>query len=212
MIDNLSLIYKECLERPERYLVLKGGAASGKTYFASTLIVTRTLEEKCNATIIRANKEDHRYSTFANILERIKEMDVEHLFEINKTTNSIFCIENGSKIMFTSPDDLGIYSKLKRASRIWIEEATEITAKQFQMIDGFIDVNSQIIMTFNPISKYHWIKERFFDNTDDDAYTVSTTSKDNPKVAQSIIDVLEGFKKTSPYHHQVYCLGEWGNI
>ena len=50
---------------------------------------------------------------------------------------------------------------------VWIEEATEITQSDFEIIDdrlrGELPDNQfyQIRMTFNPVNKNHWIIKKF---------------------------------------------------
>ena len=64
---------------------------------------------------------------------------------------------------------------------MWIEEATEITQADFEIIDDRLRGELpdgqfyQIRMTFNPVSASHWIKKTFFDRDDPDVMTSART-------------------------------------
>ena len=214
--------YKKIINLPHRYIVLMGGGGSGKSVFASQLVVIRTLEssEDMKTLVVRADNTDNRSSTFEEIKARIEDLGVEDLFTINKTSMDITCKRNGNTIIFRGMDDEKIKS-IHGVTMIWIEEATEITEKEFDQLDIRLrnqreTYNNQIMVTFNPISKNHWLKSKFFDfkNPDlkEDTYTMKSDYKDNPFLPPENVKVLEGFKHTSPYYYQVYCLGEWGAV
>lgn len=214
--------YKKIINLPHRYIVLMGGGGSGKSVFASQLVVIRTLEssEDMKTLVVRADNTDNRSSTFEEIKARIEELGVEDLFTVNKTSMDITCKRNGNTIIFRGMDDEKIKS-IHGVTMIWIEEATEITEKEFDQLDIRLrnqreTYNNQIMVTFNPISKNHWLKSKFFDfnNPDlkEDTFTMKSNYKDNPYLPPENVKVLEGFKHTSPYYYQVYCLGEWGAV
>ena len=212
-------IYKKVANKSERYLTLMGGGGSGKSYFASQLIVIRTFEcdEPMKTLVIRNVKEDNRNSTFVEIKEKIAQLELEEFFKVNKSTMDITCTRNGNSIIFRGLDDIERVKSISSITQIWVEEASEISEEAFNQLDIRLrnereTYENQIIMTFNPISQRHWLKKRFFDTKDPKAFVLKTTYKDNPFLPKENIETLENLKITSPYYYQVYCLGEWGIV
>lgn len=220
--DKVLKVYKPLFKRPERYLVLKGGGGSGKSVWASQAVVIRTFEteENMKTLVVRGANTDNRASTFEEIKARIDDMGLGEFFTINKSSMDITCKRNGNQIIFRGMDDEKIKS-IQGVTMIWIEEATEISEQEFDQLDIRLrnareTYENQIIVTFNPISKNHWLKKKFFDTKDpgmkENTFTQNTNYKDNPFLPEENVRVLEGFKNTSPYYYQVYCLGEWGSV
>jgi phage terminase large subunit len=56
----------------------------------------------------------------------------------------------------------------------WIEEATELEEEDFQQLTlrlrGLTDSYKQITLTFNPVTKDHWIYTKFFENNHPNTY------------------------------------------
>ena len=67
-------------------------------------------------------------------------------------------------------------------------------------------------MTFNPISELHWLKKRFFDVGDSEAFILKTTYKDNQYLDDEYIEALERLKDEDYQYYRIYALGEWGSL
>lgn len=197
-----------------RYLVLMGGAGSGKSIFAGRKILERIVSEKKHRIlVVRKVARTLRESCFSQLCGQISEFYDVRRFKINKTDMSITC-RNGSTVLFAGLDDADKLKSIYNITGIWIEEASEISLSDFNQLDirlrGKTDFYKQIIITFNPVNINHWLKKRFFDTTDKNATVHKSTYRDNRFLDKEAKDVLEGYKKTDPYYYSVYCLGEWG--
>ena len=101
---------------------------------------------------------------------------------------------------------------------MWIEEATEITQADFEIIDdrlrGELPPGQfyQIRMTFNPVSKSHWIKKVFFDIPDPNVLTHHSTYLGNRFIDDAYKARMERRKIVDPEGYMIYGLGEWGEI
>jgi phage terminase large subunit len=101
---------------------------------------------------------------------------------------------------------------------VWLEEATEFTQADFEIIDdrlrGELPPGQfyQIRLTFNPVNKNHWIKKHFFDYTDEDTLTHHSTYLDNRFTDEAYKRRMERRKKVDPEGYRIYGLGEWGEI
>ena len=200
-----------------RYIVLYGGAGSGKSVFAVQRYLYRLLMlPLCNVLVVRAVAATNRDSTFALFQQVISKWGLSELFSCKEGDMRISCA-NGNSVIFKGLDDT---EKLKSVTfpkgeltDIWVEEASEIQEEDFNQLDVRLrgkGTHKQIVLTFNPVSVLHWLKLRFFDRQDPRAVCLKSTYKDNAFLDDDYKATLEGYKDTDPYYYSVYCLGEWG--
>ncbi len=198
----------------KRYLVLMGGAGSGKSIFAGRKILERIESEKNHRVlVVRKIARTLRESCFSQLTGQINDYYDKASFSINKTDMTI-THKNGNRILFAGLDDADKLKSIYNITMIWIEEASEISFSDFNQLDirlrGLTDQYKQIIISFNPISVNHWLKKRFFDTTDNNATLHKSTYRDNRFLDEQAKIVLEGYKQSDPYYYRVYCLGQWG--
>lgn len=200
-----------------RYIVLYGGAGSGKSVFAVQRFLYRLMAlPLCNLLVVRAVAATNRDSTFALFQQIISKWGLSELFSCKEGDMRISCA-NGNSVIFKGLDDT---EKLKSVTfpkgeltDIWVEEASEIQEEDFNQLDVRLrgkGTHKQIVLTFNPVSVLHWLKLRFFDRQDPRAVCLKSTYKDNAFLDDDYKATLEGYKDTDPYYYSVYCLGEWG--
>lgn len=210
-------VYYPLLGCVSRYLILYGGAGSGKSVFAAQRYIYKLLNSgKCNLLSVRAVGNTLRDSVFAELCKVIKSWKLDTLFKINISDMRIRCI-NGNEVLFRGLDDV---EKLKSVTFIngeltdvWIEEASEISEEDFNQLDVRLrggKTEKQIVITFNPIDVNHWLKKRFFDKTVNNATVLHTTYKDNRFLDNEYKQLLESYRETDPYYYDVYCRGLWG--
>ena len=197
-----------------RYLVLCGGGGSGKSIFAGRKVLERVTTEKGHRWLVcRKVAKTLRDSCFAQLRGQLAEHYPQARARVNSSDMRIK-FPNGSEILFAGLDDVEKLKSIYDITGIWIEEASEITEADFNQLDIRLrtdfDQYLQMILSFNPISITHWLKQRFFDQADPRAMTHRSTYKDNRFLTPEAIATLEAFKDTDPYYYQVYCLGEWG--
>ena len=206
------------LEDEHRYLILHGGAGSGKSVFAVQRYIYKILTRKqFNLLVVRNTGKTNRDSTYALFRQILIKWKLYNYFKINESDLRIKCNINGNEIIFAGLDDV---EKLKSVTfskgeltDIWVEEATEIQESDFNQLDVRLrgkGTKKQIVLTFNPIDINHWIKKRFIDRKDDNVLVMHSTYKDNDFLDEDYKRLLESYKDTDPYYYDVYCLGNWG--
>lgn len=211
-------VYLPLLTCRTRYLVLYGGAGSGKSVFAVQRFLIRLLAHNaCNLLVIRKVAATHRDSTYALFRQVAAAWHIESLFRFHDSRLRITCLPTGNEVVFKGLDDA---EKLKSITfsnglltDIWVEEASEITEGDFNQLDIRLrgrGIQGQMVLTFNPISQLHWLKRRFFDQQDPQATVLKTTYLNNRFLDPDYADMLTRFETTDPYYYSVYCLGEWG--
>lgn len=213
----------------KRYIVLKGSAGSGKSVDTAQNYILRLLSDKGrNLVCIRKSDITNRDSTYAELTGAIYKMfgnRAEGYWDIKQSPLQITCKVNGNKIIFRGVNDEKQREKLKsitfqkgKLTDIWIEEATEITQADFEIIDdrlrGELPPGQfyQIRMTFNPVNKNHWLKKVFFDIPDQNVFTHHSTYLDNRFIDSAYRQRMARRKLVDPEGYKIYGLGEWGEI
>ena len=210
--------FKALIEDEHRYLILYGGAGSGKSYFIVERYLYKLFKQKqFNLLVVRNTGKTNRDSTYALFKQVIIKWGLYKYFKINESDLRIKCLLNGNEIIFAGLDDV---EKLKSVTfskgeltDIWIEEASEILESDFNQLDVRLrgkGTKKQIVISFNPIDINHWLKKRFIDKKDDNVRVMHSTYKDNNFLDDDYKALLESYKDSDPYYYDVYCLGNWG--
>ena len=221
--------FKEVDRSKKRYIVMRGSAGSGKSVDTAQNYILRLLQDRGrNLVCIRKSDITNRDSTYAELtgaIYRIFGEQAERYWDIKQSPLQITCKANGNKIIFRGVNDEKQREKLKsitfqkgKLTDVWIEEATEITQADFEIIDdrlrGELPEGQfyQIRMTFNPVNKSHWIKKHFFDYNDADTLTHHSTYLMNRFIDDAYKRRMERRKQVDPEGYRIYGLGEWGEI
>ena len=221
--------FTEVDESKKRYIVMKGSAGSGKSVDTAMNYILRLMNDKGrNLLCVRKADITNRDSTYAELTGAIYRMfgdKAEAYWQIKQSPLMLKCKANGNQIIFRGVNDEKQREKLKsitfqkgKLTDVWIEEATEITQSDFEIIDdrlrGELPAGQfyQIRMTFNPVNKSHWIKKVFFDIPDDNVLTHHSTYLMNSFIDDAYRQRMERRKKVDPDGYRIYGLGEWGEI
>lgn len=208
--------YKKAKFSKARYRVLYGGAGSGKSHFVAQETLLNMLSDKrYSYLVVRKTGKSLRNSVFRLLCDLISEYDISSAFTINKTEMSIIC-KTGASLITSGLDDVEKLKSIANINRIWVEEASEITEKDFNQLDlrlrGLSELGYQLTLTFNPISELHWLKRSFFDLGRSDSFVIKTTYKDNDFLDDSYIKTLMELEKQDYQYYRIYALGDWGSL
>lgn len=221
--------FKEVDRSRKRYIVMKGSAGSGKSVDTAQNYILRLMKDPGrNLLCVRKSDVTNRDSTFAELQSAIFRMFGEQYkkyWYINSSNMLLECKANHNQVIFRGVNDDKQREKLKsitfkrgKLTDVWIEEATEITQSDFEIIDdrlrGELPAGQfyQIRLTFNPVSAHHWIKRVFFDRTDPDVLTHQSTYQGNRFIDEAYHRRMLRRKEVDPEGYQIYGLGEWGEV
>ena len=221
--------FKEVNRTDKRYVVLKGSAGSGKSVDTAQNYILRLMSDAGrNLLCVRKSDVTNRDSTFAELQGAIFRMFGENwskYWYINSSNMIMECKANHNQIIFRGVNDEKQREKLKsitfkrgKLTDVWIEEATEITQNDFEIIDdrlrGALPEGQfyQIRLTFNPVSSSHWIKKAFFDIKDDNVLTHHSTYLMNRFIDDAYRQRMERRRLIDPEGFRIYGLGEWGEV
>ena len=226
---QLNPCFKEVNRSKLRYIIEKGSAGSGKSVDAASNYILRLMTDPGrNLMCVRKSDITNRDSTYAELTGAIYRMfgnKADAYWRIKQSPLMLESRANGNQIIFRGVNDERQREKLKsitfqkgKLTDVWIEEATEITQADFEIIDdrlrGELPPGQfyQIRMTFNPVNKNHWIKKVFFDIHDDNVLTHHSTYLNNRFIDEAYKARMERRKKVDPEGYRIYGLGEWGEI
>jgi hypothetical protein len=197
-----------------RYLVLYGGADSGKSYFAAQKLIRRCSEES-----------DHRFLLVRKVQRTIKHSQFFLLKDIAYKANlfnrfdfhtSILEINgpNNNMIIGVGLDEPQKLKSMHGISGIWIEEPSELIEDDFNIADLLLrqkgDYYNQIILTFNPMKMTHFTYSKFFGpDRFKDVSVHHFTFRDN---AFRNPDNDARYESFTGEMARIYVKGEWGEI
>jgi phage terminase large subunit len=213
--------YLPFIENETPTQIFFGGSASGKSYFLAQRTIIDVVSSQRNYLICRKTARTIKRSVMNELLKAIDNLKMNNLFELNKTDNSLTCV-NGSQILTAGLDDTEKIKSITPSkgiiTDIWIEEATEVEYEDVQQLRkrlrGESKLTKRLIMSFNPIYQTHWIYKEYFGMfqgtyyNNDDIMILKTTYKDNAFLTEQDVANMENEK--DDYYYNVYTLGNWG--
>ena len=194
-----------------------GSAGSGKSYSAADKLLLQPLihQAPVRMTVLRRALPSLKKTCLPTMQGRAKAMRIPFEVNQNEMTGRL---PYGGEVIFLSCNTEYEVEKLKSLTDIdiaWIEEGTEVPESAFDQLrlrlrGGQLDWK-QTIVTFNPVSRNHWLYRRFVE-AGESARIFRTTYRDNPWLDQAYIDYLQSLKDTNPFLYKVYTEGEWGDV
>ena len=212
---NCNVSHRDMFLDDNRFVISYGGAGSGKSYSVGQKILLRILSEENHKFLIcRKVARTLRVSVFQLFKDLITELGLYDMFKINKSDMTITNLRNNSTLLFFGLDDIEKLKSIQGITSIWIEEASECDendiAELNRRLRGHTKYYKQILITFNPISHLHWLKQRFFDNPASTASIYKSTYLDNSFIDDEYKKEIEEIKNYDIQQYNIYALGEWG--
>lgn len=213
--------YEPLFTTRQRYVILKGGAGSGKSHSVTQFLLS-VLLTRPRFRILAMHKyyASIRETLYAGITRLIHSLDLADQFELKTSPFSVKCIATGAEILFMGLDDPEKLKSLAGIGMIWWEEATMFELKEFlqanaRMRGADAAYPYQFLMCLNPTSELHWIKSTFFDDGNPYAgrsLLLETTLRDNHYLDEEYRQELEANARINPEWGRVYLDGEWGRV
>ena len=209
-----------------RYRAVKGSRASKKSKTTALWFITNMMKyPDANTLVVRKTYRTLKDSCFTELKWAIHRLGVDAFWDVKESPLEMTYKPTGQKIYFRGLDDplkvTSITVDQGCLCWMWIEEAYEISSEDdFNMLDesirGAVPEGShlfkQITLTFNPWNEHHWLKQRFFDNPDDETLALTTNYMCNEWLDAADRKVFETMKKQNPRRYRVAGLGDWGIV
>lgn len=218
--------FKEVHQSKHKIIAMKGSAGSGKSYDTAQEYILRLLRDKGrNLLCVRKSEVTNRDSTFAELQSAKNRMGIPDKV-LRFTSNPMRGIfSNGNEIIFRGVNNGKEQEKLKsiqvkqgKLTDIWVEEATELTRENVDILEDRLrgelpeGLFYQMKLTFNPVSKNHWIKTYYFDRNDPDVLAHHSTYEKNRFIDEGYRRRMLRRKELDPEGYRIYGLGEWGEL
>ena len=214
-------VYRPYIEDYEsRYQVYYGGRGSGKTIFAMDKLVIKGLKEKRMILLMRKTTASCKFSVWKELKEAVDRMKLTKYFTFYESDYSAVCSLTGTMFKCTGLDIAEKIKGFSEISDVLLEEATEFTPEDFELIDGTVRsikyrLPLNVILLFNPVSKANWVYKRFgFDTgiTPPNTFVLKTTYLDNPHLSQDYIQRMEQMRTTNPARWKIEALGDFVSL
>lgn len=215
-----SAYYPHLTDYSKRYEVYYGGAGSGKSKFISQKLVYRALRENRKILVLRKVNSTTKNSTFSLLISTLSDWKILPYCKVNKSDYTL-TLPNGSQFLCMGLDDPEKLKSIAGITDAWMEEATEFTQDDFNQVDLRIRervAQSQLILSFNPVSKANWCYLNFFKPNEEleefrsKCTIVQTTYKDNRFLPDNYIESLRLLMATNPVYYKIYAEGEFGSL
>jgi len=208
--------YYSMFSSRSRELVVYGGAGAGKSYAAAQKIILKALSYPGSKIAVIRKYGPALKLTCMDLIEGMLDRHEipytpnrsDREFKVGESTILFLPVVN------SKGDPAERLKSLTDLTDIWIEEPTELTFEEYTQVklrlrgEELEEGYRQIILTFNPINKTHWLYSYFFEG--DRGERQKYTYKDNRFIDEPYKEFLESLKDVDEYTYNVYCLGEWG--
>lgn len=208
---QVTKVYEKIHNSIKPVLICRGGARSSKSYSIAQYLVERmTNEPNCKILICRKTMPALKLTAYKLFTDLLKDYGYYQYCEHNRTNNYITYKPNNAFVAFLSIDDP---EKIKSSewNIIWVEEATEFNYNDYMTLklrlSAPTDLLNQMILSFNPVDAFSYIKTDIIDK-DSDYEEIVSNYLDNPFLDKQYIDLLLATKDS--YYRRVYIDGDWG--
>ena len=152
-------LYPLLFDYSHRWEIHKGSAGSGKSVLITQKLIIRACNEKIRIIVSRRTGATLRNTCFSLFKDVLAKWKLLPYVKIRETDFNIK-FPNGSEIIFLGLDEETKLLSLNNIGTVWIEEAFEVPkaiVEQLNLRMRGNNENQQIILSFNPISKNHWL-------------------------------------------------------
>ena len=190
----------------KRISVMQGGSRSGKTYNIILWFIIKLMQERGSTlSIVRQSLPSIKGSVLRDFIEILLKMGIYSEANHNKTEQTYNL--NGNLVEFVSVDQPHKIRGRKR-TYLFMNECTEMSYEAWVQLT--MRTEGKIVVDYNPSDEYHWVFDKVITRDDADFYI--TTYKDNPFLAQELIDEIERLKDADENYWLIYGLGQKGNM
>lgn len=203
-----------------RYNIYYGGRGSGKTHFLLTKLLIKGLREKRTILLMRKVYRKCKDSVWAELKAAMDRLKIRKYFDLYEGEYRAVCKLNGTVFKCEGLDEAEKIKGFSEISDVLLEEATEFSLEDFELIDGTVrsvkyKLPLQIYCLFNPVAKSNWVFKRWgFDTgiVPDNTFILKTTYLDNPHLSPDYLQRMEQMKETNPTRWRIEALGDFVSL
>ena len=209
-----------------RYFIITGGRGSGKSFAVTVFLTLLTMAEGIRVLFTRYTMVSAHLSIIPEFLEKIQLLGYENIFSVNKA--EVVNLKNKSDILFrgikTSAGNQTASLKSLQGISCWVlDEAEELIDEDiFDTTDLSIrekNIQNRIVLILNPVTKEHWIYNRFFQDKgveagfngvkDNVCYIHSTYLDNKDNLSSSFLERIKAIRHRNFKKYQHKIMGGW---
>lgn len=209
---KVTRLYMETIEAKTPIVIHYGGAGSSKSHsIAQVLEDAFTGWDHRKILVTRKTLPALKLTAEKMVLDILKKDGFYDACDHNKGDR---VLKFGNSMMVFSSTDDPEKRKSEEWTDVWMEEATEFTKEDFNMIRSRMrapvakDQPRRIYMSLNPVDINSWIKAL---TAKPHVTAIHSTYHDNPFLDDDYREILEGYKDEDDMYYRVMTLGEWGS-
>ena len=214
--------YKDYWRSKCRYCVCKGSRGSKKSKTTALWIIYHMMKyPQANTLVVRRIFNTLRDSCFADLKWASYRLGVQDLWKFNVSPLEATYLPTGQKILFRGLDNPMSITSITVEKGVlcwaWFEEAYQINNEDdFNKVDMSIRGQlpegyfKRLMITFNPWNENHWLKSRFFDESNDNVLAMTTNYMCNEWLGEDDIKLFDNMRINNPRRYSIEGLGEWG--
>ncbi len=218
--------FQPLLTSDDRFYILTGGRASGKSYSSTWAILMLSFQKDQSIFYSRKTLSSARTSIIPDFRKVIEEWNFDSAFVV--TNDTITNVTTGSTINFiglqTSSGENTAKMKGLSQATIWVLDEAEELNDEILFDKANFSIRSKrqtnkVILILNPTTKEHFIYERFFvrngiapgSNTRKNGVTfIHSTYLDNhDNLDASVIKEMTDLKESNPTRYAHEIMGGW---
>jgi phage terminase large subunit len=186
-----------------RYICLKGGRASSKSWGVAQMVVIRCMQARERVLSVRETMSSINASNYTLLCDTVRRLQVGD--DWNILNDRLICKSTGSEIFFAGVRDHG--DKIRSYEGVtlcWIEEGQQISKRSLETLIPTIRApGSQIIVTMNPDLATDAVYAAFCAKPRDDVLLIHIDYLDNPFCSEDIKREAEWCRVSNPddYEH-----------
>jgi len=201
-----------------RFVILRGGSNSSKSWSNYQHLVLWLLQGNENAIVFRKHGSTLRNSVFENLKMVAKQLNIFHLFNYyySGDKREMICSVGGNRIVMSGLDEPDKLKSVVGIKRVILEEADAFTIEDFkELVRRFRGVTGiQFVFIFNPVSEKHWLKKILFDTPKyaERAEHHTFTIDDNRFATEDDYKELDALKDIDYDQWLIYRWAKWGVV
>lgn len=217
MIDvEVTRLFNELVKTKCSTIVQRGGARSGKSMaILQYLIYRMTTQKNAQILITRKTLPALRLTAYKVFIDMLKEYGYYRYCDHSLSTATLIYRPTNAFLAFLSIDNPERIMS-SEWNYIHMEEATENKYEDYMRLQTRLssptELINQLIMSFNPVSALHWIKNKVVD-VEGDLLEIVSNYKDNPFLSSEYVKRrLLPLKRLDKNAWMVFGEGKWGSL
>ncbi len=214
---DTTLVFHLNRNAESQVIVNRGGARSSKSYSIAQLLIEYFFTiPKIKILMLRKTSPSLRTSIKPLIYELLDLYNLRNRIIEVKQDNNIWSPVKG--LIHQSGLDDPVKIKSSDWNCVWCEESDQFTYEDFVNLKlrlsspTYQDFRNKIILSFNPVDEFSWVKTKLLDNKSEDITEIVSTYRLNPFLSADYVKTIEALEFQDSNYYRIFAQGAWGRL